>query len=367
MDKMSHTPRISVMETLDNLAKRLDPIIQEKLAVHLGGHPWTVIIDELDKNKGHIKAPQNRTDLQPQLRVLTEKLGSLGFPFDANGRIVSTLGNELRIVRNSFAHQNPFDWIDSFRAADFSVRLLENFGDKEGLDAALIIRDKALKEVVKESGLVPTRPTIESLTRTVEASPDDEVEDEMVKPDAETMVRATSVDTPITGNDRYDYEAWSPVVVGDYELLKELPKKKAKELVRAVAAEIVEFEGPIHVDRLVQLIAASFDVSKLGDKRKNQIISQIKATGLAIDDSRFVWPAAIDRTTWNEFRPCDSTVNRSFLQISPIEIRNAARFLKNRNEDISPDELKVRVLRTFGKKRLTKSRATHMAHAMNLV
>src|SRR3712207_7970343 len=36
------------------------------------------------------------TDLQAQLKMLTERLGELGFPFDNHTRVVTTLGNELR-------------------------------------------------------------------------------------------------------------------------------------------------------------------------------------------------------------------------------------------------------------------------------
>lgn len=364
---MPQNAKYSVMNTLDVLASRLDPIIQARLACELGGLPWTAVLEELDRHKGHNKPPQKRTDLQPQLRMLTERLGGLGFPFDTPNRLVSTLGNELRIVRNGFAHQQSADWIGAFRAADYAVRLLDHFEDREGSAQVSAIRDEALLEVVKESGFAPLSPAVESLSRVVEKSSDDDGDDGPVEPAPEVLARDSSEHTPIMGASRFRYEAWSPVVVGDYELLKELPKKKAKELVRAVATEIVEFEGPIHVDRLIQLIVASFDVSRLGEKRKAQILNQIKATGLEIDPSKFVWPESIDSRTWNEFRPNDSVENRSFLHISPVEIRNAARFIKNRRDTISSDELKAEVLRTFGKKKLTRPRSSHMAHALDML
>ncbi|MYV31323.1 DUF3320 domain-containing protein [Rhodococcus qingshengii] len=47
-------------------------------------------------------------------------------------------------------------------------------------------------------------------------------------------------------------------------------KKVAKEAVRAVAAEIVEYEGPIQIDRLASLTAQSFGVQRLhAAARKN--------------------------------------------------------------------------------------------------
>ncbi|HEX2290623.1 MAG TPA: Swt1 family HEPN domain-containing protein, partial [Pseudonocardiaceae bacterium] len=72
------------------------------------------------------------TDLQAQLKMLTRRLGSMGFPFDVNKQTAGTLGRELTIVRNARAHGDPLTRLDAWRAHDFCVRLLEYFGDAEG-------------------------------------------------------------------------------------------------------------------------------------------------------------------------------------------------------------------------------------------
>ena len=85
---MTFTPNLSVKEGLDHLAKRLDPIIAFKFAANLGGHQWTVVLDILDEKKGFSSSYQHLTyDLQPQLRMLTERLGDFGFPFDGGAPI----------------------------------------------------------------------------------------------------------------------------------------------------------------------------------------------------------------------------------------------------------------------------------------
>lgn len=115
--------------------------------------------------------------------------------------------------------------------------------------------------------------------------------------------------------------------VGDLSVLDDLPKKVAKEQVRAVASEIVAFEGPIHLDRLTALTAASFGLQRLAASRAKKLTYQIRQAGLLIDDAKFVWPSDVDPDVWQEFRPNDSTVERPFIHISPVEIANAAQVI----------------------------------------
>lgn len=103
---MTFDARHSVDQSLHHLAQRLDPIIGTKLAPSLSGFPWPTVLSELDKMKGKPPKSYSAADLQSQLRVITERLGKLGFPFDDHTRLVTTLGNELRIVRNRWAHHD---------------------------------------------------------------------------------------------------------------------------------------------------------------------------------------------------------------------------------------------------------------------
>jgi len=189
-----------------------------------------------------------------------------------------------------------------------------------------------------------------------------------VVPDAEVIERpSSSLATSAIGNQRGYYEPWPVVPVGTTEVLDDLPKKYAKEKVRAVAAEIAEFEGPIHVDRLASLTAASFGQNRLHEKKRQQIIRHIKATDLMVDADGFVWPSDVDQATWVEFRPNDSKAEREFLQISPVEIANAARFIQARHPEYSPKELEAATLQTFGRKRRTRDVAAHLAKASALL
>ncbi|MEE3851787.1 Swt1 family HEPN domain-containing protein [Gordonia sp. LSe1-13] len=364
---MTFKPNLSVKEGLDHLAKRLDPIINARFAGDLGEHPWTVVLEILDEKKGYFAGRKYWVhDLQAQLRMLTERLGDFGYPFDDKLRTVSTLGNELRIVRNQLAHMHDFSIEEAFRANDFSVRLLMHFDD-EGLDDAKQIRHEALAALASAEGVtVQTAAeeavTLATVTFVEESNADvDETEAEVVTPDPSVLVREPSV----IGDKRLIFEPWTVVRVGDVDVLDDLPKKIAKEKVRAAAVEIATYEGPIHLDRLVQMTAKSFGLQRVRASRLRKLTYHVQQAGLFVDSDRFVWPREIDPGSWREFRPNDSSVDRPFVHVSPVEIANAARLIRKRREELSEDDLAVAVLQTFGRSRRTKQVVAHLSKAMS--
>lgn len=373
---MKFKPNLSVKEGLDHLAKCLDPIISAKFAPDLGDHPWTVVLDILDQKKGFSSSYRHQTyDLQAQLRMLTERLGHFKYPFDDKQRTVGTLGGELRIVRNQMAHMYDFSVEEAFRANDFCVRLLEHFGDS-GQDEARRIRHEALAALAVEAGVTESRIS-ESVASPDPIASDDHApspsapaesefepdkEPGIVTPDPEMLEREPSV----IGDRRLEFEPWTTVQVGGVDVLDDLPKKVAKEKVRAVAVEIASYEGPIHLDRLTEKTAQSFGLHRVRSNREKKISYQIRQAGLFVDEDKFVWPREIDPAMWTEFRPNDSTADRPFVQISPIEIANAARLITSKHPDITDFELDVAVIQTFGRKRRTKPVTAHLAKAKEL-
>ena len=226
--------RASVQAALDHLASRLDPYIASVLRPVLSGLPWTTILTELDRAKGYTPKTYASTDLQSQLRILTERLGEIGYPFSDPTRAVSVLGGELRIVRNRWAHEDDFTALDVWRTHDFVVRLLSHVGDREGTVIAEDMRSAALERVVEESGLLAVQdlaPVPNPLPENVEAD---------VLPEESVLKRSDTAETPTIGGERLEFEPWTIVHVGDVSILDELPKKRAKEAVMAVIADIVE-------------------------------------------------------------------------------------------------------------------------------
>ena len=362
---MTFDPRLSVSAGLDHLADRLGPIITHRLAADLGGLAWTSVLEQLDAIAGRSARPYSSNDLQSQLKMFTKRLGALGFPFDDNRQTVGTLGRELTIVRNARAHGDTFTALDAWRAHDYCVRLLGHFADAEGLARSGEFRQEALAVYVAEEGLVPE--PLEAKSGPAIAGPDLDggASDpaDQVTPDRNVYKRDGEVPSPTVGGDRLDFEPWAPVLVGDVSVLDDLPKKVAKEKVRAVAVEIVEAEGPIHVDRLASLVGASFGVRRLHAARAKKIVYQAGAAGIHIDADKFAWPEGVDPEKWAEFRPNSSDATRPFDHITPVEIANAMRFLREQNPSLAGDELDVITLQTFGRKRRTAQIAIHLRAA----
>jgi hypothetical protein len=366
---MGFDARHSIDKGLHHLAGRLDPIIAKRLAPNLGGLPWPTVLTELDKMRGKPPKSYAATDLQSQLKAITERLGNLGFPFDDHTRLVSALGSELRIVRNRWAHHDELTTLDAWRAHDFAVRLLEHFGDRAGVTTASGLRDEAFHALAEEKGVASHATLTAPDPVPAPALVKDPAPAEVVRPDPAMLTRtaAAAASTPTIGSGRLEFEPWAVVPVGDVSVLDDLPKKTAKEKVRAVATEIAEFEGPIHLDRLAQLTAASFGVQRLWPAREKKLTYQIRQAGLLVDADKFVWPSDLDPKTWAEFRPNDSTIDRPFTQISPIEVANAMRLLSAAAPGISEGDLDAAALQTFGRKRKTKQFAAHLARARSLL
>lgn len=364
---MNFKPNLSVKEGLDNLAKHLDPIITTKLAADLDGHPWTIVLDILDQKRGFSGSYQHWTyDLQAQLRMLTERLGDFGYPFDDKQRTVSTIGNELRIVRKQMAHMYDFSIEEAFRANDYCVRLLEHFAD-DSLEEARTIRHEALVALAIEAGVTQKAAEASAVAPSSSTStatePPPQSKAEVVTPDAAVLEREPS----IIGSNRLEFEPWTVVAVGTVEVLDDLPKKAAKEKVRAVAVEIATYEGPIHLDRLVDKTAQSFGLQRVRESREKRISHQIRQAGLFVDADKFVWPREIDPASWVEFRPSNSNAVRPFIHISPVEIVNAARFIRAKRPELSEEEVDVVILQAFGRKRRTKQLAAHLSRAKKLL
>lgn len=364
-------PKHLVSDILDALAVRLDPIIQARLDADLDGLAWPVVLSELDRLKGVSVKSYSRTDVQAQLRVLTERLGALKFPFDDSHRTVSTLGGELRIVRNAFAHGDDLTWLDAFRAADFGVRLLEHFGDGPGRDQLVALREAALPQMAVEQGMTldvaTERVNVPTSAFAGEGEPAAAPEVLASVPPVALATVGTTLGghRGVVGDQLPAFEPWPVVIVGESSVIDALPKKVAKLQVRAVAAEIAEYEGPVQLDRLARLTVAAFGWKRLTASRRKQIAYQIRQVeGIAVDGHGFVWPQGLVAGEWSGFRPAGSADVRAFSEISPHEIANAAAYVRAAKPGLDDQALRREVLALFGRHRLTAGVAAHLDVAL---
>jgi len=139
---MAFSNRDRVGRAIEILGEALDPFIARVLArVTPSGGDWTAILEAKDRVGGKSGQLYSRTDPQVQLRVITERLGELGFPFhDDLSRAEQNLAGELREVRNKWAHAQPFTADDTYRALDTTERLLRAVGAIAGADETRRLR-----------------------------------------------------------------------------------------------------------------------------------------------------------------------------------------------------------------------------------
>lgn len=96
-------------------------------------------------------------------------------------------------------------------------------------------------------------------------------------------------------------------------------------LVRQEIESVIAAEGPILVDRLVQVVAHRFGLSRVRERRARQLEQVVlKFNVLKSENSdRVVWPPGVARTTYAEFRLPGPGQQRPLIDIPYEELRNA--------------------------------------------
>ena len=112
--------------SIDDLAEGLRPFIEQVFAERLPQGPsWVKVIAHKDELAGRPTSHHHANDVGLMLRVMTEKLGNLGYPFDGRiSRQATNWASELREVRNKHAHQVEFSLAETYRALDSAELLL---------------------------------------------------------------------------------------------------------------------------------------------------------------------------------------------------------------------------------------------------
>lgn len=354
----------SVFRGFELLRRRLDPLIQTRIDALAPGVGWVRVLEEMDRLKGRSPGIYGPQDPSAQLRMLTERLGSLGFPFDEGvrpARYVSTLASDLRIARNNVAHGNPIDIHDAIRMHDSSTKLLGVLGDADGEREAAGLRDEA----IVAAG--------EALTHADDVGPTEAAADE--DGDASAADSATSEATPAPvsgenplGADRLPWQQWRVTLIGGKEELENYKRRVVREKLHALVEEIVEFEGPLSLDRLVDLVRRSYGVGKLHTKRRAAVERQVRVSErVRVDRDGFVWPAELDVDRWRVFRPASGDASKRLLyEISPLEVANALDALQSDDPSLDGEALDRAVIEIFGGGRKVAAVAARLADAHRL-
>ena len=140
----STSNRARVSRAIEIVADALVPWIEDVIAPKLPpGAAWTDVLAEKDGRTGKTYSP---SDLQCQLRLITERMGDLGFLFNGIlSRGEQNLAGELRDIRNKWAHNTAFSADDTYRALDTAERLLRAVNAPVRADEVGAIKRDALR------------------------------------------------------------------------------------------------------------------------------------------------------------------------------------------------------------------------------
>lgn len=345
---------VHVQQAMNLLSSGLDEFISAKMHPILGALEWPTVLSELDSLRGKEGWTYSRKDVALQLRMLTERLGNLGYPFDAGdkNRTLSSYGSVLRIVRRRWAHNDEFGTFDALSAVDTVRTVLAHVGDQDRADQAALLRSDLLSELVDTPA---DRPSTEASTATsaVPATAPDE------RGALETLpTRNTTLPGAVP------WEPWSLAVVGEQEDLDSLRPVRVKEMVRSLIEDVVESEGPIHKDRLAKLVGYGFGFTRVSAARSKRILHQLTHAAVVVDNHGFVWSEGIDVSKWLIHRT-STEAQRRFEEICPVEIANAASAVIRTQGALSKEQLKQKVLEQFGRKKKSKGSELQLSRGLS--
>lgn len=130
---MGLSNREFIGRALDIMAEGLEPFIRTTIEQVAPGVEWTRILEHKDDLQHKESKLYNHTDPQVQLRMLTERLGGLGYPFNLTPDC-RAYASEMRQVRNLWAHNEVFTDDDVQRYLDTSFRLLHAVGAEDAAE-----------------------------------------------------------------------------------------------------------------------------------------------------------------------------------------------------------------------------------------
>ncbi|MFL5406416.1 MAG: AAA domain-containing protein, partial [Myxococcales bacterium] len=149
------------------------------------------------------------------------------------------------------------------------------------------------------------------------------------------------------------FDPYLPRWRGPRAVLDDLPSRTAANQVRAIAEEVILQEGPVHLERVARLTAASFELTRLTTGRIGAIVQTIPATFRRDANEPFAWPLNLDPEKWRGFRSASPENGRPLDHISIREIGNAMAALCRGAAGMEDQELAAETLIIFGFKRRT--------------
>ena len=121
--------RFTIDRMLATLGEGLAPFVSDVFAHVAPGVAWPEIVRAVDEQSGKKMRHYSERDPGLLLRAMTGRLGSAGYPFDNRlSRRGKEYANELRDIRNKWAHNDELTVAKVSRALDVAEALLREVG-----------------------------------------------------------------------------------------------------------------------------------------------------------------------------------------------------------------------------------------------
>ncbi|WBL18040.1 Swt1 family HEPN domain-containing protein [Citricoccus sp. NR2] len=379
-------PSYWISSALKILSPALDQHLARVMAEEIGPDlEWTMVLSELDRQKGVPPRAYEHTDPALQLRMITERLGALGHPFDRGNhrRLFSTYGQVLRLSRNLVAH--PGDEIEPFHAltavnaaAELAsyIRAEQTLTSLEQLRAKILIfmyrdtKENPLSDphpredhsdVIADDTRVdevadPTDASEETSPTTVKTAPPAQSSEE--KKSSQLSARTSLTQRIIA------WEPMEPELIGERDQIENMRTGRARAVVRQALELLVDDYGPIHQDDLVRGVTRMFGVKRTSKKLTKSISHQLQNAPITIDDDGFCWKNDAEPRRWRLFRE-SSQEQRPIKAISPCELMNLVDVvLAEQASGLAPDELITALGNRFGIQRVFTANADWLKRAI---
>lgn len=366
------TPNDVVGSAITILGKSLDAHIVQVMEPIIGDLEWPVVLKEIDAGKGKIGYEYSRHDVAMQLRMVTERLGAIGYPFDKGdrNRTMSCYGGILRIFRKRWAHNDEFSHFEASHLLDTVRIVMSHIGDTVRGETVAALHAGLVDELVND----PADTSVEPEQRLKPALDEDAWREQpgMVTTchgmlDWDKRVKTPAREQGLQGfrsaSHETVWEPWEVSVMGVQEDLDRLRTKAAQQNARAIIEVIVDTEAPIHAERLAKLVGNAFGLKRVQKDRVKAIMHQMTRSEVIKDVDGFVWPKNVDPRRWLLYRSCDDSV-RAFDEVSPVELANAIGAVLGEQGSMDLDTLRYSVMKAFGRRKVSKNVADHFKKGM---
>lgn len=354
------TPNEAVNSTITILGKGLDVHIRKVMAPIIGELDWPMVLRELDANRGKIGYEYQSRDVALQLRMVTERLGAIGFPFDVGdrNRTMSCYGGILRIFRKRWAHNDEFSHFDATHFLDTVRIVLTHIGDAERAGDVAAVHVELVDDLVRDDAAPAVALAMDlRAVQTADSTAGDcvlEFERELHCEEFAGSPFLPGISGIRSATHETTWEPWEVTLMGDPDILDRLRTKDGQQKVRAVVEDIVDAEAPVHIERLAKLVGYSFGLKRVSKDRVKSIVHQVKKSSVFRDAADFVWPENVEPGRWLLYRSCTDG-EREFDQVSPVELANAIVAELTAKGGTPVDALRYVVLNAFGRKKVTKN------------